>query len=292
MRTHTPPGPHQSLIWVMMGVSFVAVLLSLFIRPVKRVVAKPHAYVSLRARVTLMWRAAREKPMLLLLPLIAAQASGLVLSYQVIPRRIFALAPAADAAVYNAFVFLAYGFGTISGAYSGGALMDTRPSWRAVLWPVCAVEVASSLLLVLLSELHVQPVLWWIPVGLVRGFSDAALNSLLSVAFTRVRFETPTAEMPDGFAFGLYRGIYCACYVPFSLLVGFVPYFVLVACSLTTSLCATLLYTLVRLRAPVDEDTESTSATTRTSHVGDEHVVVVVSQPPPSSEAPVVLVDV
>jgi hypothetical protein len=215
------------LLWIMCGISFIGVVLSFFIRPVKRLDSLPKVYHSVQVRFRLLWFTLREHCVIFLIPSIALQSIGIVLSYQVMTRSIILFSLPQEADTNIAFSFLGYGFGNIIGAFGGGRLFDL--SWRWVFWPVCGIEITSGVLMILFNEVkNIGPVLLWIIVGFLRGLSDSALNALVCSVITNLRFKNYIGGRPDGLVFGLYRGIYCLCFIPVSVISGYVSYLVIV----------------------------------------------------------------
>ena len=233
----------KSLIWIMCGVSFIGVVLSFFIRPVPRLDDLPKVYYSAKTRFRLMWLTLKERCIILLVPLMALQAIGIVMSYQIMPKSVALASPSLDVDVNIAFCFLAYGFGNIFGAFGGGRLFDRN--WRYVFWPICGLEVVCCLLIILFNELALGPALIWTVVGFLRGISDTAINALICSVITTLRFNNYVGERPDGLVFGLYRGVYCISFIPVSIMSGYVSYIVIVSLALAFIIASIVFYGFV-----------------------------------------------
>ena len=250
----------SSLIWIMCGVSSIGVVLSFFIRTVQQIDQSPKVYFSAKTRIRLLWLTLKEKSVILLIPLMALQGVGIVLSYQIMPRSVALASPLASSIDTNvAFCSLAYGIGNIFGAFGGGRLYDR--SWRYVFIPICVIEFTSGTLMILFNELALRPTILWTLVGFLRGVSDTAMAALICSVITTLRFHN-VQNLPTGLIFGLYRGVYCFSFIPVSLISGYVSYIVIVSFAFAFTAASIVSYGVVFKHTSADaaEDNEASTA--------------------------------
>lgn len=220
-------------IWSMCGLTFVGVILSLFIAPLKvpdlsgdvDEPEKQRAQLPLGKKVLLIFKTAIEPNVLLLWPIIFLQSSQLVFSYQIMPKRVYAaaLAYGLNAPLINIYTFLAYWSGSVVSSFLCGRIFD-RFGYKAVLIPVVGIEVVAIVSSVLFIYYNLTPYAW-IFVGFMRGNSDYGINNLICSEVS-LRFKARSTIL-----FGLYRCLYALGFVAFGLVSGLVvsfPYYYII----------------------------------------------------------------
>lgn len=225
----------ETVIWVMMGISSLGFLMSIFVAPLKS--SNPSESKSQEdenssntfvGRIKEVVDVRKEKLFLLLIPLIVLQSCSIVISYQILP---VSIALSLDKLLHY-YSFLAYGVGAMLFSFLWGKLYDK--DWKFVLFPLILSIIVELVLFVILNSLQISK--WvWILVGFLCGVNDYGINSLLTSTIIS-KFSDKSTPM-----FAFYRLLYCASYVPISIISGKLPYYVLLSVTggmlLLSSLC-------------------------------------------------------
>ena len=202
--------------WVMFGVCSLGVIMLFFIRvdepqPESRSLFFSH----FKERVKAVLGIIKVKGYWLVIPLVVLQSVQISITYQVIPRLIGSKSP--STILYHIVTFIFYGIGSVIASFLTGKLFDKSSSMAWIIMSSC--EISANVLLVCLQEGNIPIEVWWC-VGFLRGSSDYALTTIISSIGIRTFKEHSTPF------FASYRLIYCICYVPISIMTGYVVYYV------------------------------------------------------------------
>lgn len=176
----------------------------------------------------------------LLILLMMAQAIGLNVTYQLLPRMLINNANMTNTnnftdtntvndisgPIYNVITFLAYGVSSIPFSFIWAKLYIQ--SWKLVLIPYLILELLCLIGMLLLGLYNSNgPLGYWIIIGFFRGIIDFAINNALNIMIAQ------EYKSDSNLMFGQFRSVYAVSYVVFSVCIGYLNYeWVLLICGI------------------------------------------------------------
>ncbi len=214
------------MMWLMMIPTGIGTLMTLFVQFEKKQHDQINFFLMLKGVFTIAFN---EKKGFLIIAMMMAQAIGLNVTYQILPKLIIANAGPNNTSgpIYNTATFLAYGVSSIIFSYIWGKLYD-KFSWKSVIFPYLILEISCQVGILLLAKFSsTGPLGYWIIIGFVRGIIDYAINNALNIIIS-TKYPQDCSLM-----FGFFRFIYAVSYVVFSVCVGYLQYeWVLLICGI------------------------------------------------------------
>jgi MFS family permease len=143
------------------------------------------------------------------------QALGLNVTYQIIPRLLFATSVETTymKSIYNAIIFIIYGIFAMAFSWIWGKLFVKN--WKYVVIPYSILEIICLLSILLLAKFNTQAG-FWIIIGAIRGIIDYGVNNNINISLSNKN------DNENNFA--LYRFIYALSYLLSSICIGYIPY--------------------------------------------------------------------
>jgi MFS family permease len=162
------------------------------------------------------------------------QAIGLNITYQIIPRLLFAYTEETTYMknIYNTIIFIVYGIFAIGASWFWGKLFPKN--WKYVVIPYSILEILCLVSILLLAKFNTLAG-FWIIIGAMRGVIDYGVNNSINISLS---ISNEAKVVKNNFA--LYRFIYAVSYLISSICIGYIPYEYVLLIALISLLVSTI----------------------------------------------------
>jgi MFS family permease len=215
----------QQMIWVLMSITFVGAVLSIFILPFScselcYVRSKDtNHHTNILDSIKRVFVIVAENKGYLLMPLMILQTFDVNVSIQILSKQIIVNAHGSPSVgVYTAAMYMVYGFSALVSSFFLGRLFD-KFGWKFVLISYAVLQAVSLTGIMLISKLSSDgPLGLWITISFVKGITDNAIVVMINISISRVYQERSDLML------AFYRFTFAIFYVISSVMVGYVSY--------------------------------------------------------------------
>jgi len=215
----------QQMIWVLMSITFVGAVMSIFILPFSctelcYIKSKDDTHhTNLFNSIKRVFTIIAENRGYLLIPLMILQTFDVNISIQVLSRLLIANAHGSSSVgIYTAAMYLVYGFSAFISSFFLGRLFD-KFGWKLVLISYSVLQAIALTGIMLISKLSSDgPMGLWLTISFVKGITDNALVVMINISISRVYKEKSDLML------AFYRFTFAIFYVGSSVMVGYVSY--------------------------------------------------------------------
>lgn len=215
----------QQMIWILMSITFVGAVLSIFILPfscselcyIKSKDVSHHT--NLLDSIKRVFTIVGENKGFLLIPMMILQTFDVNVSIQIMSRLIIVNAHGSPSVgVYTAAMYLVYGSSALASSFFLGKLFD-KFGWKSVLISYAILQAVSLTGIMLISKLSSDgPLGLWLTISFVKGITDNAIVVMINISISRVYQEKSDLML------AFYRFTFAIFYVISSVMVGYVSY--------------------------------------------------------------------
>lgn len=210
----------QIMILSMLSLSFLGVIISIFVKKNdKNDIKNINGDDKDKNKNENFWTKFKEKfisvkAVYWMTPSYFYQAIGLNITYQIIPRLLFAYTNETTYMknIYNAIIFIVYGVFAMGFSWLWGKLF--LRNWKFVVVPYTILEIICLITILILAKFNTLAG-YWIIVGALRGIIDYGINNSINICLAYKDAENN---------FSLYRFIYALSYLISSICIGYIPY--------------------------------------------------------------------